>query len=200
MKKLIFVLLLIAACCIIASCALTTTVPYAADGKPWFSDDPDKNGIFWFGMSIEEAAQAFEENGLVTRTFPIYEYDEFGSREVAGDGEQRYISSAGSELHGLTFIDGELTSFLIMPQPHLNDQDLSIDINLLTEKGLGIGDSFDKVEELYGEPFRVDNEDDRGSVVYHYKLGDNYFLIILANGVPDVVDAINYHINESIEW
>ena len=200
MKKLIFVMLLIAASCIIASCAQITTVPNAADEKLWFCDDPCKNGIFWLGMSIEEAAQAFEENGLVPRTFPTYEYDEFGSIEVSGYDNQRYMSSAGLELHGLTFTDGELTSFLIMPQPHFDDQDLSIDTNLCTEKGLGIGDSFDKVEGLYGKPFRVDNEDDRSSVVYYYKLGENYFLIIMANGVPDVVDAINYNINESIQW
>ena len=200
MKKLIFVLLLIAAGCIFASCAQNMSVPDAVGIKPWFSDDPGKNGIFWFGMSMAEAAQAFEENGLVTRTFPNFEYDEFGSMEVTGYDKQRYISSAGLELHGLTFTDGELTSFLIMPQPHVGDQDLPIAINLFTEKGLCIGDSFDKVEALYGKPFRIDNEGDRSSVVYHYKLGDNYFLIILANGVPDVVDAINYNIHDSIQW
>ena len=200
MKKLIFVILMVAASCIIASCAKNTAVPGAADEKPWFSDDPGKNGIFWLDMSLAEAAQAFQENGLAPRTFPVYEYDEFGSIEVTGYDNLRYMSSAGQELHGLTFENGKLTSFLIMPQPHFDVQDLLIYINLCTEKGLAIGDSFEKVEELYGKPFRIDNEDDRRSVVYYYKLGDNYFLIVLANGVPDVVDAINYHIHESIQW
>jgi hypothetical protein len=167
------------------------------------SDNPSKKGLFWLGMTIEEAAQAFKDYGLVTFLPETYDYDEFGSWAIS-EPNQRIMSTVGLEGHWFTFVDGKLAIISFMPQPHVSDEDLAVgdDIKFFTEKGLYIGDSFDKVEELYGQPLRVENEDDRRIVGYYYMLGDKYYLIVQANGAEDVVDAIFYSIYESsyIPW
>ena len=149
--------------------------------RTWFSEDPEKKGIFWFGMTVEEALTAFEENGLKAEPYSLT------------DDYPHLMYTSEYELQFLTFDEeGKLETFTVRSRPrHVENPD---NIRMLTEKGIAVGDSFSKVEELYGEPFRIEEGDSVFPVIYFYKLGDNYFLIFHAWGEPDVVDGFLYNV------
>jgi len=164
--------------------------------KLWVSDSLTEQGIFWLGMTIEEAAQAFKENDLTPKAYLYDKTDEYGA-ELWDDGTYS-MRSTGWELHNFVFNENRImTKIRIMTPPHPTEEDLD-EVRMTTAKGIGIGDSFIKIEEMYGKPGRIDNESDRRLVSYHYKLGENYYLIFMANGAPDVVDAIEYSLIEGI--
>ena len=72
---------------------------------------------------------------------------------------------------------------------------------MFTELGIGIGNSLDKVYKLYGTPDRIDlfeeNVTKKYSVLYSYKLTENYYLHfwLMPNGK---VNTIVYQSNDVI--
>ena len=177
--------------------------------QAWFSENSNQRGVFWFGMSIPEAAKALQDKGITIKTDDQYgEYDEYGSTRVErpemNERTMRFIGldpDGFQESYILIFIDGALTGFWMMPTPHFVASDLVNDIHIYTERGLRIGDSLSRLEELYGEPLRIENPL-FGSYFHFYRLDANYYLVVevLKFGDEPFVDKIIYHINDNIYW
>jgi len=147
----------------------------------WFSEDPEKEGVFWLGMTVAEAEKAFSENGLTAEVWSLT--DEY----------PRVMYTNEFELQFLTFDeDGKLETFTVRSRPRYVDN--TDNIRMRTEKGIRVGDSFAKVEELYGKPFRFEKGDSVYPVIYHYKLDVNYFLTFWAWGPTDIVDGFQYNV------
>jgi|GEM_PF-1069179 len=193
MKKLViicFAVLLIAA--IFASCAdmppAATSDPNSSDGernspsvlpnetdtssevsKLVFAEDDTTEAMFHIGMTREEVKQSLEDNQLEIQP------------SVYGSSEEFVLMSSGGFIttDGISVMYDTVTDLLcqvaIFP---VSETELCS--SYASQKGLKIGDTVERLLELYGEPYTIYEDDNPYNpfVAYYYILPinlDDYF-------------------------
>ncbi len=142
-------------------------------------ENSPEDGVFYFGMTIDEALSAINENQFVQFKDTTEGWDERGVYQVGGQykdfGVTKGILTYGKFFLGFTE-DEKLVTVLYdttLSDPPSAD-DLKVNDIMGTQKGLKIYNSLSDAKSLYGEPEQtIDKKDIQISV---FKASDNLYL------------------------
>lgn len=120
----------------------------------------DKNGTFYLGMSEQELLKKTKELNIDTTKISYeitnsFDSQEFGDK-VCGSEQIQFTCSIRDKNHSLYSI--------------------SVQDDIPTKLGLKIGDTKDKVTQIYGSNY-TSTKDDNDVISYKYKFADNYFIV-----------------------
>lgn len=120
----------------------------------------DKNGTFYLGMSEQELLKKTKELNIDTTKISYEITNSFDSQEfgykVCGSEQIQFTCSIRDKNHSLYSI--------------------SVQDDIPTKLGLKIGDTKDKVTQIYGSNY-TSTKDDNDVISYKYKFTDNYFIV-----------------------
>lgn len=120
----------------------------------------DKNGTFYLGMSEQELLKKTKELNIDTTKINYeitnsFDSQEFGDK-VCGSEKIQFTCSIRDKNHSLYSI--------------------SVQDDIPTKLGLKIGDTKDKMKQIYGSNY-TSTKDDNDVISYKYKFADNYFIV-----------------------